>query len=431
MKKQWLLLIPALLFLCQCSGSHTTLTVSESPGTPAVSPPKSINYTDFRSAMENLDFQYLESATEITKAQQEFADALRLAVDGNFAGAERQFSTLVKTAGDSAILADSQSILDNLRFFRSEWDSILTEQPDSTNGTDDNRALAEAYRQFPKEQYEFPVQPQQVPLDFSLSGCPVIPVVINGHKYEFWLDTGASTSCLASDVAEDCGVTPIDVENTSAQTATSKRVAIQPAVINEVRIGDIIIKDHPAIILKKEDLEFKLLGLIRILKVDGIIGWNAIQNMDITLDYLNKSATIQQPVIDENMDRNLFWLGYPVVTVLSPAGIPLHFGLDTGANVTSLHKNILNKVDTLGIKKRSVLVGSAGGFEHVESFTLPALTMLSGKYALHYVNLTGHPLTGAEFIQLDGTFGSDLPANGSVRIDCTNGRLELLYPGAK
>ncbi len=40
-------------------------------------------------------------------------------------------------------------------------------------------------------------------------------------------------------------------------------------------------------------MEFKLFGLLRLLKIDGIIGWQAIQNMKIEIDYKNKRTIIE------------------------------------------------------------------------------------------------------------------------------------------
>jgi len=427
MKKLWFVLVIGMLVFLQCSGSKTTLSVTSLKEEPQVSVQKEMQYESFWEALENLDFDYV-STQQATLQQHRFTDALKMVVSGNFDAAINDFRALYHTSNDSLVRVHSRTILDNLLVFQSKWDELSALPNESDDTLNSETSLAAIYRQYPAEQYDFPAQPEELPLELSISGSPVIPVQINGHKRKFWLDTGAGLTCIASDVAEECGVYSEEAGDITAQTATSKRVAIQPAVIKSVQIGKINIENHPAIILNKRDLEFKLLGFIRILKVDGIIGWNAIQNMDVKIDYKNRMVTLRKPVKMNRSVRNLFWLGYPIVRVSSQDGLPLYFGLDTGANLTGLHDNILKKIDVKDAQEVNSTVGSAGGFERIKTLKIPKLTLMLNRYSLQYENLVSHPQTGAEFIKLDGTFGSDLAATGSLRIDSVNGRFEVEYP---
>ena len=252
----------------------------------------------------------------------------------------------------------------------------------------------------------------------------MIDVEINGHMKKFWLDTGAGLSVVASDVAKECDILPIGTRKGKAGTATSKRVDVQPAIIADLRIGEISIKNHPVMIINKKDLECKLLGLFTIVNIDGIIGWNAIQNMDIEIDYKNKGTTIKKPIKRAESNRNLFWLGCPVVILMSEEGVQLNFALDTGAGRTSVTKDVLKKIRVDRVYSKKKLVHSVGGFERRQSQIVSDVTLILNGYALHFKDVrTGG--SGAVFIKLDGTLGSDIAKDGCIIVDYLNGRFEL------
>ncbi|MCD4665868.1 MAG: hypothetical protein K8R68_11415, partial [Bacteroidales bacterium] len=190
-------------------------------------------------------------------------------------------------------------------------------------------------------------------------------------------------------------------------------------------IGEILIKNHPVIIIDKKDLEFKLLGLFRILKIDGIIGWNAVQNMDLEIDYRNKVSVIKKPERIESHKRNFFWLGYPIVKLINKESIELLFGLDTGAKNTSIRNNIFKKISNNNVTVKNTTLGSAGGFEEIETKEISDFTLILNNYTVYFQNIKTHPVDGTTFVKLDGFLGSDIFKNGKIKIDYLNGIFEF------
>ena len=188
---------------------------------------------------------------------------------------------------------------------------------------------------------------------------------------------------------------------------------------------ELLIKNHPVIIVDKSDMEIKLFGLIRLLKIDGIIGWPAIQNMKIEIDYKNKRTIIEKPVKIETEDRNLFWLGYPIVKLKTPDGINLNFGLDTGANKTSTYNNILKKISIEKAYDKKITRWSAGGFEKTETKIIPNLKLTLNGKVLHFKVIRISLQKGIVFVKSDGRLGIDIAQNRSILIDYLNGRFEL------
>jgi predicted aspartyl protease len=404
--------------------SASKLTIKPIDEKTLILSPKAIEYGTFWEAMENIDFSYLREY-QINDDQRSFAEALKLVIGGDIEEAENKFRKLYISSDDSLIKKHSKKILGNLLIFQSKWGALLEIPKDADDTIYNSIILVKAFSKSPKESYSFPAQPTIIPMGLSMSGCPVIEVEINGHKMKFWIDTGAGLSVIASDIAKKCNIFPIGTGKIKAGTGTSKKIDAQPAIIEDLGIGEISIKNHPVIIIDSKDLEFKLFGLFRIMKINGIIGWNAIQNMGIEFDYNNRVTTIREPVKMNNPSPNFFWLGYPIVILTNQDGTKLNFGLDTGARKTSITDNILKKISVNDVYIKKITIGSAGGFEKIESKIIPELTLILNGYGLHFSDIGTRPERRAVFVKLDGILGSDVFKNGRVKIDYLNGMLEI------
>ena len=416
-----------IFIITGCSGSNEDLTIEPITQMPVTENPQQIYYSNLIEAMQNFDFES-NPEQDLTAAQSQFKQGLQFITTGRYEEAESIFSTLRTNTADSALAHYSGKILIELLYLQSKWQDLVALDSTTEGGLDSNNtaALVKAYSQAPPEKIIFPENEVELPLELSLSGVPQIEVEVHGMKKNFWIDTGASYSVLAADFAEKCGIQPIGTEKALAGTSTDARVEIRPTIIDEMKIGDIVIKNHPAMIMNKSDLEFKLFGLIRILKIDGIIGWNAIRQMDLTLDYKGGKAIIASPVLSENEERNLLWLGYPILKPKNLSGTPLLFGFDNGANETCISPNIFSKIDTSGSTIETIAVGGAGGnLQKFKAATIPQVSFVLAQNRLTFKNINAIDKTDEVFFQFDGIIGSDIAQNGSIRLDFTNGRFDL------
>lgn len=415
-------LVSITLLLYGCTSSSPMLRVSKnSTTTPNVIHPV---YNDIWSALESLqtDMEVLQQFSPNNEIHQ-FSKGLKYIREGKNNEAEVIFKTLSDTAQDKLIREHSSKIYSNLLFNAGKFQELYQFSQNYT--VDDsiekgNLNLINAFSQIPSEIYQYPEIPIKLPLSISKIGTPVIKVKVNGKIFNFWIDSGAGLSVLSSDVAATCGVQPIGEETTSAGTATNIRVTTQPAIIESLDIGGLLIYNHPAIIIDKSDLEFKLFGLFTMVKIDGIIGWNAIKNMHLEIDYLTKEVTITKPILQKDVTRNFFWLGYPMVELLSESGIPMFFGLDLGARSSSITNHIFQRLDVLPSGTKQETVGSAGGFEKLEIKTLPKLTLFLSDYRLQFSDIQTRPAKGVIFLKPDGVLGADIAENAKLIIDYQN-----------
>jgi hypothetical protein len=119
--------------------------------------------------------------------------------------------------------------------------------------------------------------------------------------------------------------------------------------------------------------------------------------------------------------RNFFWVGTPVVRLVSQTGVPLHLGLDTGAQETFATEQLVDKIRVrtfVGDRKR--IGGFAGLREFRGRFIHDVRLALRGKTLLFQNVLVFIPLVST-FVTLDGVLGSDIARTGVVQIDAVNG----------
>lgn len=407
-----LIAISVLLF-AQCLGPYTKDTQKLRP----------LEYSNEWDAMRNLDFDYLDSF-DLTLDEHQFKEALLMILKSEYKKAKDIIKPIYKHTDDSATKHYATQVLTDLLFFESNWDAILKnylKYTDDLQDADNIMVSVEAFSNAPEEKMIWEQDSFRVHTIQSVSGSPLIEVEINGHPFWFWVDTGANYSVIASDAAEICNITPLTFERSKALTATVLKVNYMPAILDEVRIGELIVKNHPAIILNDFDLRLRIFGSNRLTKIDGILGWKMLQNLDLTLDYSKSETIIKTPLKNDKLRKNFFWLGVPILRIHSPLGRELFFGIDTGLEKTIITRNILEKLyfeDVYWITRENL---SAGGAVYNFANVVRRLDIVIDSIPVHIEDVgTGFKLKDY-FIKLDGIIGSDLLQNSVLRLNCLNG----------
>ena len=387
---------------------------------------------DFWKAMSNLDLGYADQYPDSTE-QHLFASALHLIMGGQYNEAIPTLEHLVDTSSDSLMVERSGKLLFSTYMLTFEWEALIELDSKLPHGLDDLNTIAmiKGWSVHQEEQIHFPESPLSMKMEKSISGVPTIDVLVNGVKQTFWIDTGAEYTVLSSDIAEACGVDTISGTESKVGTSTDTVIKLWAGVIDKLEIEELTFEHHPVFIIPKEHLEFRLLKIFRILKVDGIIGWNAIQNLMLDMDYLNERITISKPEKNSTTERNLHFISQPFVTMLDTNGIPLQFFLDTGANQTALYPPSYAVFDTTGAEVVTAHRGGAGGFQEVNEYALLNQSLILGMTRIDFQKIKGTPQLGdtdADLIPFDGILGSDIAQDGRLIIDFQNGRCELKVP---
>lgn len=269
-----------------------------------------------------------------------------------------------------------------------------------------------------------------LPLTRSVTGTPIVPVVVNGVTRHFWLDTGSSITILSSRSAAECNVAPLTRDTLQLMTSVG-RLPAQPAVVNSLRVGGFEITRAPAMILDGTALTIESEGpapgtAAAEHQVEGVIGYDVIRQLDVTVDDVRETVTIRRPVpAAHDSPRNLSWFGVPIVTVLSERGSVLHLVLDTGADGTFGTVSLVTKTGAHWAPAERRRVRGFGGSVMERGMVVPSLRLFLGKVQLLLRRVFLYNAQYPTIFVIDGTLGSDLGRGGVLRIDATNGRVEV------
>jgi predicted aspartyl protease len=402
-----------------------------SPG--ASGPSRQINYWE---AIADLHPDEAIKAAR-TPSEKAFAQSLRSLMEGDLDSAEKGFGQLRRTASDSIIRTGSRVIYTATLQYQEKWGVLAALRSESTESRADrtDRASIErwaaAFRNVPEKSLTFHAQSALLPMSVSAVGTPMIQVRIGGKSYNFWLDTGSSMTMLASDVAQDLNILPVVPDTLEIVTSTG-RVTASPALIPEMQIGQVVVRNAPTMIVTESMMrisEARPVDQSTRMKLDGIIGFDIIRQLDIEVDYGEGTMRLRNPATSRHLpDRNMFWVGLPVVRITSTDGIPLHFGLDTGAQLTFVTETLLDKLQLEAKRTESRRVGGLGGEISLRAPILPDLRVLVRGFPILFRGAVVRAPVYQVLASLDGVLGGDIWNSGVVRIDMTNGIFAVSRP---
>jgi len=370
-------------------------------------------------------------------SEKEFAESLRDLMAGDLEKAEAGFGELRRTATDSIIRAGSRVIYTATLQYQEKWETLagLRNEPSQPRADRTDRASIElwaaAFRNIPPKTFTFRTQSVVLPMSVSAVGTPLIPVRIGAQVYNFWLDTGSSMTMLASDVASSLKIVPLVSDTLEIVTSTG-RVSAQPSLIPQLQIGQLVVRNAPTMIVDESMMQMrepKLIDQGPQVKIDGIIGFDIIRQLDLEVDYSESTLHLRNPATSRpESDRNMFWVGLPVVRLTSSDGVALHFGLDTGAQLTFVTETLLDKLQLRAARVESRRVGGLGGEISLRAPVLPDLRVLVRDFPLLFRGAVVRAPVYQVLASLDGVLGGDIWHSGIVRIDITNGVFAVRRP---
>jgi clan AA aspartic protease (TIGR02281 family) len=357
-------------------------------------------------------------------------------------GAAIAFGALHSQATDPIVRARARVGLTMALSWRSDWRALarIGSDPDSIElqlepsilqaGVERwARALADA----PAPEVFVPEAPVTLPMRRSVFGTPVITVRINGRPYEFWLDTGASMTLLSASVAVEAGVA-LASNDTLALGVVAGHIPARAVLIDSLRIGPVLARGLSAAVVNPGALRLdrrKTNGVVEPVQIDGVIGTDLLRHLDIVLDAGAGSMTIRRPRHDVRATRNLFWVGYPVVRLVTRDGRPALFGLDTGAEGTFVTTALLRKAPRTPIAARHMIMGGLGEEKERTQWVVREIALSDGDYAIALKNAPVTLDRRWTFVTFDGVIGSDVALATRMHLDFANGIFDVRPSAAR
>ena len=365
-----------------------------------------------------------------------FVLALRTLMASDPDGAAVAFNALHVQAADATVRTRARVGLTMALSWRSDWQALarIGHDPDSSEFRQETsvvqagverwaRALADA----PTPSVFVPEEVVTLPMRRSAFGTPVITVEVNGRPYEFWLDTGASMTLLSANVAVAARV-PLAAPDTLALGVVAGHIPARAVIIDSLFIGPVRAHGVSAAVVNSDALRLDRTqhnGVVEAVPIEGVIGTDLLRHLDVVLDAAAGTMTIRRPRATANRARNLFWVGYPVVKLVTRDGRPVLFGLDTGAEGTYVTTSLLRKLPRTPIAARRMTLGGLGTEKHRTEWVARQVTLSDGDYGIALRNTPVMPDRRWTFVTFDGVLGSDVALASRMHLDFTNGVFDV------
>ena len=273
------------------------------------------------------------------------------------------------------------------------------------------------------------LSPKSAKIKFRLAGGAqpliLLPTRVNGAgPFDFILDTGAGTSLLSAELAQQLN---IKVLGTKEGQSAGGKVSVSLAKVESLALGQ----------AKIDDVEVGIVDLGHIAKaigtkIDGDVGYNFLKHFRVTIDYqigeirfddpkrfesLGKSAKTEVPLRLASPSKPLV-----LVDVHANGRGPFQFAIDTGTSTTAIAPEVARQLGiegspigplTTGGSQVNVTAGNLKSFQVGGARIDDLVVVVADFFAM---------LSQAVGAKLDGIVGYNFLRNFRVVID---------YPSAK
>jgi hypothetical protein len=388
--------------------------------------------SDFWGSVSVLDMVSADSAAR-SLDELTFSVALKQLLAGEAENAAVAFGALRGVAKDADVRARARIGLTMSLSWQSDWVALSQLASDSSDGnsTENTPAAVErwgrALADLPPMRVGVPYAPVTLPMRRSVFGTPVVTVLVNGVPREFWLDTGASMTLLSDEVAAASSV-KLAATDTLALGVVAGEIPARAVLVDSLSLGTVVaynigaaLVSHGALRVDRREVD----GRTESVRIDGVIGTDILRWLDIVIDAGAGTITLSRPRRQAQVTRNLFWVGYPVVRLVSESGRPLLFGLDTGAEGSYVTTTLLRKQPDVRVGMRRGSIHGLGSEEHRTEWVVRSLAMSDGDYEIRLSNAPVAPERNWTFVRFDGILGADVALASRMHLDFVNGVFDI------
>jgi predicted aspartyl protease len=369
--------------------------------------------TTFADAASALDWARAEALAE-TRAQREYAVVLRLLREGRLDEADLALVGLLKSR-DKDIAARARALALGLLTDRtvSQVREVMALE---------NRAFVEALSHAQSaERWSSSVHAVPQPLLIHKGDIVFVDVVINGASARLMLDTGADLTCIGSRLAERLGLRALPGRFKVAG-AFGDHVDAGLAVV-DLDVGGAHVEGHPVLLV--DSSHFERLSEGGVLMLEGVIGWNAIRGLRITMDRDARMLTIGRSRAVARERASFFWAGKPLIRVQSENGLMMNFVLDTGTMRSRISRTLAVEAGLGEGRAAPISIVGLGASRTIQGAVHGDAVLYVGGARLVLQTLWAMPPGPRPYDPQDGMLGADALAAGRIVIDFPSGEFSI------
>ncbi|MFL6467329.1 MAG: aspartyl protease family protein [Pyrinomonadaceae bacterium] len=267
-------------------------------------------------------------------------------------------------------------------------------------------------------------------LAFDLKGNrPVILLKVNNYTepLKFVLDTGSGMSVISYETAKRLKLKPIARGGHAKGIGGTGKFEIVYGFLREVNLGTVKVRNVPVYIREFHH---------NIHDIDGYIGISLISKFLTTVDYGEKTFTLNRLGTDSAMDTVAKNVSLPLRLTSSGflsgevkmdgISVPMNFIVDTGASVSVVSDTLARNEPFSSLPRKDPLrvIGSAGVTENVECFTLPRISFGDHtRDSVTAIALDLEVINDASGFEQSGILGGNFFLDYRMTFDFRNSRL--------
>jgi clan AA aspartic protease (TIGR02281 family) len=271
-------------------------------------------------------------------------------------------------------------------------------------------------QKYPRPSLDYSILNSIIKLKKNILGMLLINVKVKNKKMKFLIDTGAEVTILTDEALSSVGISYDVNDKINVGSSNNQKSEINLALLDRIEIGGVNFLNLPVLVISEKKVSFSVFN-IKLFKLDGILGWDVLKQLDFEIDY-NKSKLriIEFNTWESESESNLIKSSFPTILVSDENENIKIFGLDTGSRKSWLNDNL---VGTIGIKvvkqKKHKIIGAHGKDEETVNIIKEYKIKLSDKQLIFNNISTGFTgfLNNFEF---DGVLGTEVFKNNIIKI---------------
>jgi aspartyl protease family protein len=106
-----------------------------------------------------------------------------------------------------------------------------------------------------------PAVPSKKTFTADAGGHFFVDVMVNGSRVHMMVDTGATIVALSRDDARRAGITPQPSDFKARVSTANGIVPVAPVMLKDIAIGEVAVRDVPAVVFPDNRLQVGLLGM--------------------------------------------------------------------------------------------------------------------------------------------------------------------------